>query len=269
MALAMFVITAAIVGSFAIVSLNDTETEVKEFAEPIADQVSRVESLMRLDMLIANKQGSSIRMTVFSPSGDVIGDTYDVDSIKEKNLSFDPQLKDLLEADDYATVSKYATIYQGSSRMFTYYVKVPVSEDVYKSGFVIVRFSKHALVGQKPFMIFTVSLSVFWVIVAIVLVVFLRLNIRATVEPLTTVQNIMSDIREGKYKKTEVNKYLVASKYLKDLPNATINNKNQPNNLNTYVISKSPEFNWEDYKWVKPNTVYSIEEVLANYVQGE
>ena len=67
----------------------------------------------------------------------------------------------------------------------------------------------------------------------------------------------------------ERNKYLVASKYLKDLPNATINNKNQPNNLNTYVISKSPEFNWEDYKWVKPNTVYSIEEVLANYVQGE
>lgn len=61
------------------------------------------------------------------------------------------------------------------------------------------------------------------------------------------------------------NKHLVASKYLKDLPDDNIYVNEQPNNLNTYVVSKSPEFNWEDFKWVKPNTVYPIQEVLENY----
>ena len=61
------------------------------------------------------------------------------------------------------------------------------------------------------------------------------------------------------------NKHLVASKYLKDLPDDNIYVDEQPNNLNTYVVSKSPEFNWEDFKWVKPNTVYPIQEVLENY----
>ena len=240
MSLTMFIITAAIVGSFAIVSLNDTETEVKEFAEAISDQVSRVESLMRLDMLISNKQGSSIRMTVFSPSGEAIGDTHDIEQLKERNLKFDPQTEALLTADNGATLSKYATIYQNSSRMFTYYVKVQISEDVYKSGFVIVRFAKPALVGQKPFIIFVVALTIFWVVVSIALVVFYRLNVRASVEPLTTVQNIMSDIREGKYKKTEVSKYLVASQADKmleeiDKMGATINDT--MHNLNVLLES--------------------------------
>ena len=240
MSLTMFIITAAIVGSFAIVSLNDTETEVKEFAEAISDQVSRVESLMRLDMLISNKQGSSIRMTVFSPSGEAIGDTHDIEQLKERNLNFDPQTEALLTADNGATLSKYATIYQNSSRMFTYYVKVQISEDVYKSGFVIVRFAKPALVGQKPFIIFVVALTIFWMVVSIALVVFYRLNVRASVEPLTTVQNIMSDIREGKYKKTEVSKYLVASQADKmleeiDKMGATINDT--MHNLNVLLES--------------------------------
>ncbi|MCR4874584.1 MAG: GHKL domain-containing protein [Clostridia bacterium] len=240
MSLTMFIITAAIVGSFAIVSLNDTETEVKEFAEAISDQVSRAESLMRLDMLISNKQGSSIRMTVFSPSGEAIGDTHDIEQLKERNLSFDPQTEALLTADNGATLSKYATIYQNSSRMFTYYVKVQISEDVYKSGFVIVRFAKPALVGQKPFIIFVVALTIFWMVVSIALVVFYRLNVRASVEPLTTVQNIMSDIREGKYKKTEVSKYLVASQADKmleeiDKMGATINDT--MHNLNVLLES--------------------------------
>ncbi len=240
MSVTMFIITAAIVGSFAIVSLNDTETEVKEFAEAISDQVSRVESLMRLDMLISNKQGSSIRMTVFSPSGEAIGDTHDIEQLKERNLSFDPQTEALLTADNGATLSKYAIIYQNSSRMFTYYVKVQISEDVYKSGFVIVRFAKPALVGQKPFIIFVVALTIFWIVVSIALIVFYRLNVRASVEPLTTVQNIMSDIREGKYKKTEVSKYLVASQADKmleeiDKMGATINDT--MHNLNVLLES--------------------------------
>ena len=240
MSLTMFIITAAIVGSFAIVSLNDTETEVKELAEPISDQISRAESLMRLDMLISNKQGSSIRMTVFSPSGEAIGDTHDIEQLKDRTLKFDPQVESLLTAEDGATLSKYATVYQGSSRMFTYYVRVPVAEEVYKSGFVIVRFSKPALVGQKPFIIFVVSLTIFWVVVSIALIVFYRLNVRASVEPLTTVQNIMSDIREGRYKKTEVNKYLIASQADKmleeiDKMGATINDT--MHNLNVLLES--------------------------------
>ena len=63
------------------------------------------------------------------------------------------------------------------------------------------------------------------------------------------------------------NKYLIASKYLKDIPsyNKPVDVNYQPNSLNTYVVSKAPEFNWEDFKWVKPNTIYAISEVLENY----
>ena len=75
------------------------------------------------------------------------------------------------------------------------------------------------------------------------------------------------ELQESPYKITR-NKYLIASKYLKDIPVSNLNNPNQPNNLDTYVVSYSPDFNWEDYKWVKPNVVYSISEVLSNAVQG-
>lgn len=75
------------------------------------------------------------------------------------------------------------------------------------------------------------------------------------------------ELQESPYKIVR-NKYLVASKYLKDLPATSIDNPNQPNSLDTYVVSYSPEFNWEDYKWVKPNVVYSISEVLTNSIQG-
>ena len=58
------------------------------------------------------------------------------------------------------------------------------------------------------------------------------------------------------------NKYIVATKYLGDLPAPYTLNDNQPTNSNLYVISKAPEFNWEDFKWVEPTRVYSIEELL-------
>lgn len=77
-----------------------------------------------------------------------------------------------------------------------------------------------------------------------------------------------TELTESPYKITR-NKYLVASKYLKDLPDVSILNPNQPGTLNTYVISFSPEFNWEDFKWVKPNVVYSISEVLLNSEKSE
>ena len=76
------------------------------------------------------------------------------------------------------------------------------------------------------------------------------------------------ELKESPYKLVR-NKYLVASKYLKDLPVTSLDNKNQPNSTSTYIVSYSPEFNWEDYKWVKPNVVYSIEEVLHNFTVGD
>ena len=60
------------------------------------------------------------------------------------------------------------------------------------------------------------------------------------------------------------NKYLVASKYLGDVPNPNSNIPNQPKNDRLYVVSQSPDFNWEDYKWVKPTVVYSISEVIEH-----
>ena len=75
------------------------------------------------------------------------------------------------------------------------------------------------------------------------------------------------ELKESPYKIVR-NKYLVASKYLKDLPVRSLDNKNQPNSTSTYVVSYSPDFNWEDYKWVKPNIVYSIEEILTNAAEG-
>lgn len=36
----------------------------------------------------------------------------------------------------------------------------------------------------------------------------------------------------------------------------------QPQNIGAYVISNSPEFNWEDFKWMEATRVYSIELLL-------
>ena len=115
MAIAMFIITVAIVGSFVIVSLNDTETEVKEFAEPLVDQISRLEDLNRLEIFVANKHGSSIRMTIFNSNGEAIGDTYDRDELIDTTLDFDEQIESILQDQLYATRAKYARIYKSNS----------------------------------------------------------------------------------------------------------------------------------------------------------
>ena len=81
MAIAMFLITAAIVGSFVIVSLNDTETEVKEFADPVVDQISRFDSITKRDKFLADKRGGAINITIFNSNGDAVGDT----AVKELN----------------------------------------------------------------------------------------------------------------------------------------------------------------------------------------
>ena len=92
MAIAMFLITAAIVASFIIVSLNDTETEVKEFADPIADQISRLDSISKRDQYLASKRGSSINITIFDSNGNAVGDTSDKE-LKYQSLSFDEQIE--------------------------------------------------------------------------------------------------------------------------------------------------------------------------------
>ena len=210
MALAMFVITAAIVGSFIIVSLNDTETEVKEFADPIADQISRLDSISKRDQYLASKRGNTINITIFDSTGNAVGDTSNKE-LKYQSLDFDDQVFGILKEEIGATVSKYSDVYDNTGRMFTYYVKVAVSNKVDPNSFVVVRFSATALTGKKPFIIMMISLAVFWVLVAIAIAIVMLVNIKATMEPLKDVQNIMSDIREGKYKRQKANKYLVAS----------------------------------------------------------
>ena len=239
MAIAMFLVTAAIVGSFIIVSLNETEKEVKEFADPIVDQVSRLDNLGRLDMFIANKQGSSIKMTIFNSKGDVIGDTYNKSHLKNTTIFFDNQISSILEDKDGATRAKYDKLY-GNSYLFTYYVKVKVNDQVDVNEFLIVRFAETAVVGSQSFIIFMVATLAFWILVVIVITVIFNISIKASMQPLTTVQNIMNDIREGKYKKTQVNKYLVASEADKmveeiDKMGAVINDT--MNNLNVLLAS--------------------------------
>ena len=211
MAIAMFLISAIIVGAFIIVSLNDTETEVKEFAEPVVDQLSRVDTITKREAFIAQKKGSSIRITLFNSDGEAIDDTDGIDNLIHTNLTFDDQIESILTDDLEATRSKYASIYKGKYNMFTYYVKVPVQNSVDKNGFLIIRFARTAVVGSMPFMVLMISLAVFWILVAIAIAVVFTLNIKATMEPLTTVQNILTDIRQGNYKRSQANKYLVAS----------------------------------------------------------
>ena len=58
------------------------------------------------------------------------------------------------------------------------------------------------------------------------------------------------------------NKVLVVTKNLNDYPNKNRLNLVSPYSDSIYVISNAPNFNWEDYKWVKPVTVYSIERLI-------
>lgn len=55
------------------------------------------------------------------------------------------------------------------------------------------------------------------------------------------------------------NKFIVATKNLTDIVPKQFPKHVQPNKENVYVISTAPEFNWEDFKWVQPTRVYSIE----------
>ena len=55
------------------------------------------------------------------------------------------------------------------------------------------------------------------------------------------------------------NKYIVATKNLGDVPNINKLHDEQPLKNDIYVVSEAPEFTWEDFKWVQPTRVYSIE----------
>ncbi len=212
MAIAMFLVSAAIVAAFIVVSLNQTEQEVKEFSEPVVDQISRLDNLGRLDVFVANKQGSSIRITIYNSNGDAAWDTYNKSELKYTDIYFDDQISSIMQDNIGATRSKYSVVYNNSRyNLFTYYVKVKVNDKVDKDEFLIVRFSKSGVTGSQPFWIFVGALIVFWIVVVIVIALLFGISIKASMEPLTTVSNIMNDIREGKYKQKHVSKYLVAS----------------------------------------------------------
>lgn len=55
------------------------------------------------------------------------------------------------------------------------------------------------------------------------------------------------------------NKYIVASKNLSDTRQKPKKGLLQSLNRDIYIVSGAPEFSWEDYRWVKPTKVYSIE----------
>ena len=210
MAIAMFLITAAIVGSFIIVSLNDTETEVKEFSDVIVDQVTRFDSLNKMENFIASKRGSTINITIYNSKGEVIGDTS-LYELKDTTLNFDESVSSILKDEMNSTRDKYAVIYTGGYQMFTHYVKVEVNNKVDPNGFVIVRLAAKSIVSSNAFKILMSALAIFWVLIGVAIAVVMIVNIRASMEPLTNVQTMMSDIREGKFKKAQVNKYLVPS----------------------------------------------------------
>lgn len=59
------------------------------------------------------------------------------------------------------------------------------------------------------------------------------------------------------------NKYIIASKNLSDTRQKPRHGLLQSVNKDIYMVSGAPEFSWEDYRWVKPTRVYSIE-LLVN-----
>ena len=75
----------------------------------------------------------------------------------------------------------------------------------------------------------------------------------------------VNEYSDGTYKTPYVaysNKYLVVTKGLNDYPNKNRLDLISPYSNTIYVISNAPNFNWEDFKWVEPTKVYSIEKLL-------
>ena len=55
------------------------------------------------------------------------------------------------------------------------------------------------------------------------------------------------------------NKYIVATKNLSDFRPRLYPDSLEPKKEDIFVVSAAPDFNWEDFKWVQPTRVYSIE----------
>ena len=73
-------------------------------------------------------------------------------------------------------------------------------------------------------------------------------------------QNPLIDSIKGA--KVYNNKYIVATKHLSDVRRRPPHQYEQPTTSNIFIVSKSPDFNWEDFKWAEPTRVYSIEKLL-------
>lgn len=55
------------------------------------------------------------------------------------------------------------------------------------------------------------------------------------------------------------NKYIVVTKNLNDVRRIYNTKKIQPISENMYIVSEAPGFSWEDFKWVEPTRVYSLD----------
>ena len=55
------------------------------------------------------------------------------------------------------------------------------------------------------------------------------------------------------------NKYIVVTKNLNDVRRIYNTKKIQPITENMYIVSEAPDFSWEDFKWVEPTRVYSLD----------
>ena len=58
------------------------------------------------------------------------------------------------------------------------------------------------------------------------------------------------------------NKMVFATKGFGETVNIYKMNYTQPQNIGPYIISDAPDFSWEDWKWMQPTKIYSIELLL-------
>lgn len=58
------------------------------------------------------------------------------------------------------------------------------------------------------------------------------------------------------------NKMVFATKGFGETVNIWRMTYTQPQNIGAYIVSDAPEFSWEDFKWMKPTKIYSIELLL-------
>ncbi len=213
-AVALFLLTALIIVSFVVISQNYTKESVDKSAQTTIEQVEHLDNLNDLDRFLFYKRGTSITCTIINSSGTVYGDTEGLQSLSTLDLSQDQFVSTLLKGNvgDSIVSSIDSPYKEKSGRMYGYFVKVKVSKDVDPDEFLILRFASSTLISGYPFLILMIALTGFWVFMVVFLYVFISTNVKSSLAPLKQVENIMLDIRAGRFKDLEVNRnYLPSS----------------------------------------------------------